>query len=182
MKQYRLIKEFPGSPREGHIVEEYKESRLKNFYHSICEDEDCFSLNLYPSDNLTHYPKFWQKIINLEYKLISYIGSQTNDINKNVIWNISKFDYFPKNHLIPEPAWMIYSVERIKDNKIFKINDIIKHKKWNSIGKITSIRTNSINLELILFSIDWNIKNNVNDDSEAFIEDIEHYKKLTKTN
>lgn len=61
----------------------------------------------------------------------------------------------------------------MKNNNIFTINDVIHHKKWDSIGTIKSFRV--LNNKILVW-IDWNIKNNVNDDSEAFINDIEHYK------
>lgn len=61
-KQYKLIKEFPGSPKVGHIIQEYKEKDYKNFYYSICEDNNCCKLSMYHSENIVKYPEFWQKI------------------------------------------------------------------------------------------------------------------------
>lgn len=58
------------------------------------------------------------------------------------------------------------------DKNIFTIGDIVEHKKWNSIGTIKSFRTLK---QYIFITINWNIKNNVGDDSEASLKDLEHY-------
>lgn len=65
-----------------------------------------------------------------------------------------------------------------KNKNTFTIGDVVEHKKWDSVGTIKSFRKLG---QYILIIIDWNIKNNVGDDSEASLKDIEHYVKQQST-
>lgn len=63
-KRYKLIKEFPGSPKVGHVIKEYSNTGHKNFYHSESEDEDSIDLRMYPGWYVVNYPEYWEKINN----------------------------------------------------------------------------------------------------------------------
>jgi len=169
-KRYKLIQEFPGSPNLGHIVEEYEESELQNYYHSINEDEDCNSLKMYYSNNLTCYPNFWKLVIEKHYKIISYIGSSTNSINKNKIWNVSNIEN-PGNHLVNKPAWNINSIKRLSDGEIFTIGDKCNHSKFGGNGIIKNIRI-IYNTDILVFKLDWCQEWKNSDDSECFLENL----------
>lgn len=63
MKKFKLIKEYPGSPRKGHILIPCSREGLQGYYESLEEDEDCFRINMMHSSDIFPYPEFWEKVI-----------------------------------------------------------------------------------------------------------------------
>ena len=59
MKKYKLIKEYPGSPKLGEEVEEYN-----NGYRYIISDLFDY---YYLSRFIEKYPEFWQEIKEKDY-------------------------------------------------------------------------------------------------------------------
>lgn len=94
--KYKLIKEYPGSPKLGTIAE--KESKIKSntsYYYSEGDKRWCV-YDCYVEDN----PEYWEKV------------------NENLWYVVSNRDYQEDNMLFQE--WFIYSIETCfpKDNGV----------------------------------------------------------------
>lgn len=114
MKKYKLIKEYPGSPKLGKIEKVPQFPKADN-------DELYFYI--------TKYPKFWKEIIEKDYEILSFFAN-----DENLIWVKAKdgrFDakwqtYRPtEEDSLKEPGITIHSVKRLSDGKIFTIGDKI---------------------------------------------------------
>ena len=103
-KKYRLIREYPGSPKLGLEIKQNgmfweSEFTTKNVQH--------FHEKFNPED----YPEYWEKIIEKDYEIISwYFG----DMNITKYPDGSAREYF------------IHSVKRLSDGEIFTIGDKVR--------------------------------------------------------
>lgn len=90
MMKYKLIKEYPGSPELGTVVEE--KCKTSNFY--------MFNSNAVLRSHVEDNPKYWEKV------------------NENLWYVVSNRDYQEGNMLFQE--WFIYSIETCfpKDNGV----------------------------------------------------------------
>ena len=95
--KYKLIKEYPGSPKLGTITD-------RTMY--------------FPE----YYPSLWQPVIEKDYEILSLVASERNPQHKKGSKFLHNKDYGFKN-MHPTEFWDIYSVKRISDNKIFTIGD-----------------------------------------------------------
>ena len=95
--KYKLIKEYPGSPKLGTITD-------RTMY--------------FPE----YYPSFWQPVVEKNYEILSLVASEKNPQHKKGSKFLHNKDYKFKN-MYPTEFWDIYSVKRISDNKIFTIGD-----------------------------------------------------------
>ena len=95
--KYKLIKEYPGSPKLGTITD-------RTMY--------------FPE----YYPSFWQPVVEKNYEILSLVASEKHPQHKKGSKFLHNKDYKFKN-MYPTEFWDIYSVKRISDNKIFTIGD-----------------------------------------------------------
>lgn len=138
MKKYKLIKEYPESPKLNDVAESCK--AFKNKY-IVPETTTCESYDIYNPEN---YPEFWEEIIEKDYEILSlkYIKPnnwlwdyKTNQIIKckitdnklnfkrsNGSWDSYDSDYIG---FVTE-VFSIYSIRRLSDGEIFTIGDNIK--------------------------------------------------------
>ena len=100
MKNYRLIKEYPGSPKLGHIDE------LNKTGHN--------NQGEYVQAMYDRNPEFWQEVVKKDYEILSVITNNNKFIEK--VYN---------QDATIEPYWKIHSVKRLSDGEIFTIGDII---------------------------------------------------------
>jgi hypothetical protein len=109
MKQYRLIKEYPGSPGLNTIVE-----KIKNSGSSFYKIENANTA--VPDYHVENNPEFWEEVVEKDYEILSYIkkGSTTCTTTKR---------RGGENH---EEFWNIHSVKRLSDGEVFTIGDLIK--------------------------------------------------------
>ena len=126
MEKYKLIKEYPGSPKLGHI--DSIVNKIETGYYS---------------DN----PEYWEKVVELDYEILSYIHNGS----KNIWKKDSKFEtYFhiegtfnpctKLEDILKYPKiYLIYSVKRLSDNEIFTIGDNVLSKTCHIPNKILSI-------------------------------------------
>lgn len=104
MKQYKLIKEYPGSPPKGTVV-----TPKKYRYYDTSNKMGV------PKGFVENYPEFWQKIQN--YKVVQ-IGRKTvwpgaSPINTEELFTTPYYDTY------------IESIERLSDGRVFSIGDIV---------------------------------------------------------
>jgi len=118
MKRYKLIKEYPGSPKLGTI----KESSSPEF---------------------TGFPEFWEKVVEKDYEILSFyfhggIYKKTGETEKHYltgkIENIFRIDKTKDGILTDgnlenkkfDKNFYIYSVKRLSDGEIFTVGDTIE--------------------------------------------------------
>lgn len=141
-KNYKLIREYPGSPKLGTILPENGTTNGNIFY-----DKEANPHRLY----IDKFPHFWQEIVEKEYEILSFIVNQskgvliigdtvskTNDSfkgtsshNRGIIAGNSENEFLSKDH------WSIHSVKRLSDGEIFTVGD--KVNCWDGIKKIEMI-------------------------------------------
>lgn len=128
MKKYKLIKEYPGSPSLGFILDKTWEVN--------------YPLNYYLINGLTfnpnNHPEFWELVIEKDYEILSYITDTKTVWRKNVMNNT----YFITNNfglgleldilLSDKYNGRIHSIKRLSDGEIFTIGDNIEIRNLNS--------------------------------------------------
>lgn len=135
MKKYELIKEYPGSPKIGTVV-----NNLEN-------------------DTISAYPEFWKEVSDFDknYEIMSFKISTNNGNTWSITRRISNgrflHESIDENELPIENAFndgygayeedmyneydepddiiIINSVKRLSDGKIFTIGDIVQYKVGN---------------------------------------------------
>lgn len=114
MKKYKLIKEYPGSPKLGFIIEFTKTGYLYKPGLSINE-------NILKNKNFEDYPEFWQEVIEKDYEILQFrsLESFKQGLIIEVYNNLDKY--------LNSQSWEIYSVKRLSDGEIFTIGDKVYH-------------------------------------------------------
>ncbi len=116
MKKYKLIKEYPGSPKLGII----------------------YDTSLFLFNNYKNYPEFWEEVIEKNYEILSlqciinpnrgliYTVRNGELINSNgspCYYSIENaLEFWAEEH----KSWVIHSVKRLSDGEIFTIGDKIR--------------------------------------------------------
>lgn len=115
--KYKLIKEYPGSPKLGSIIEE------DDGAYYIPDDNNKLSfteLDYYPYV----YPEFWEKVIEKDYEILSF-----KNIHNNLIYD--KYQEIYRNETSTRligyclEFYKIHSIKRLSDDEIFTIGDKI---------------------------------------------------------
>jgi hypothetical protein len=125
--KYKLIKEYPLSPKLGLVVEN------QEFPHESYFSNGFFSIKI---EEITPYPELWEKVEELDYEVeeVFYSGQirkllqgQYRLINLGIGFDL---DYVLKN------KGVIYSVKRLSDGEVFTIGDtiIINYKPNNKVA------------------------------------------------
>ena len=126
--KYKLIKEYPGSPKLGTITD-------RTMY--------------FPE----YYPSFWQPVIEKDYEILSLVASERNPQHKKGSKFLHNKDYkFKSMH--PTEFWDIYSVKRLSDGEIFTIGD---KTNFGLISKIV-INNNSLSFYFEQKSCGYNLQ------------------------
>ena len=130
MKKYKLIKEYPGSPELGTVVNELLIGYIYGNMIETCKE------------NIENSPEFWEEIIEINYKIVkcrpksnyNYVFGDIMNVkfengryyfynNNNNNWDfysgLDTVEVFFKN-------FNIYAVERLSDGKVFTIGDRVK--------------------------------------------------------
>ncbi len=116
MKKYKLIREYPGSPELGAIVQDTNPNNgAKDSYFSLNWGTGKQSFIVGKNHNCENQPEFWQEIIEKKYEIL-------------------KQEYYPGNHSNSK----IISIKRLSDGEIFTIGDKIKNSFSSCIGNILS--------------------------------------------
>lgn len=138
MKRYKLIKEYPGSPKLGFIINSNHLYYGQNYY--------IISGNIM---NPSKYPEFWEEVVERDFEILSFIHTQSSVIfnkckdGKFSSLNFDKGSGFEFHFLHQGNAFKIYSIKRLFDGEIFTIGDRVKY--YNKYTKIKSIYYNEHN-------------------------------------
>lgn len=127
MRKFKLIKEYPGSPKLGYIFEMYK--GYKGDYHE--------------------QPEFWEEIIEKSYEILSIISptgvvyKKDSQIKDAFCYEDGKAPFF----YIKMLEFKIQSVKRLSDGEIFTVGDSVEYEdeKYH-IGEI-KIDNNKIKIK-----------------------------------
>lgn len=136
--KYKLIKEYPGSPEIGTIVD-----------LGSCADNSCYwdGINFSP----IKYPEFWAKVVERNYEILEKF--QTLNGAKYIYGN----DHFNWEYILARD-YPISKVKRLSDGQIFTIGDKIEYKvggywAWSSREAITGFRVRN-DREIIIICLD----------------------------
>lgn len=143
MKKYKLIKEYPGSPKLNTIINEKTSEHFKGKYeiNGIVEE----------SDQVENYPEFWEeldkkeKVLTTEDGIDIFEGNDLYYINENAEikeWKCFKTDYLHLNKI------KYFSSQESADEYLktlikcsLSIYDLIKnYGQKDSIGDIIIVR------------------------------------------
>jgi hypothetical protein len=115
--KYKLIREYPGSPKLGEI-------------RTGAEENERFHLTQKCMEN---NPEYWEKIIEKDYEILSLISSDNTIItyengggcykNDELKKDYKDKEYFLLCFLIHKDLWKINSIKRLSDNEIFSVGD-----------------------------------------------------------
>lgn len=139
MIQYKLIQEYPGSPKLG-TIDWYKTDEFGPSSNSIWQ-----GTNFYDA-----HPKYWQKVEEVDYEIISLklTGGEiitfkngkcihrTDDQSVDYTFNLDKC----MSNL--SSTEYIHSVKRLSDGEVFTIGDNINYDHYSNFNKITKISIN----------------------------------------
>lgn len=124
MNKYKLVKEYPGSPKIGYISQKTHDNDL-HYYKGITFDPSA-------------YPDYWEKIVEKDYKVLSLISTRDDKTiityeNGGGVYGAGFFesvyksvDYWVECFTGHNNPWSIYSIKRLSDGEIFTIGDTIK--------------------------------------------------------
>lgn len=122
--KYKLIKEYPGSPKLGNTIDNLENDWIEN------------------------YPEFWEKIVEKDYEILSLKSIHSTTVidykNGGGSYIKGKFEAVYKSKdkwvksFLTSGVWVIHSVKRLSDGEIFTIGDKVVGYN-NSIAKIKTI-------------------------------------------
>lgn len=111
--KYKLIKEYPGSPKLGHVI------CCNDFTHNGVDRHSC-----------SDYPEFWEEVIEKDYEILSL--KKNNNINTVVSFDIDI------NRLLKYTEIKIHKVKRLSDGEVFTVGDKITGATYNEPRNIIS--------------------------------------------
>lgn len=161
MKEYKLIKEYSGSPKLGTIVNCSEKHKIYNY-----DSEDYF-IGL-PKHQVKNLPEYWEEVVKKDYqiiKLISKSGDISDLINNSgeIAWSIDD----DINYMMPEDiinlneGHEIYCVKRLSDGMVFSIGDRVQYKTmniWNDTSTSTILKMSLYHDKIIIstnIAVDW---------------------------
>ena len=110
--KYKLIKEYPGSPKLGFITN---------------------NTMYFPE----YYPSLWEPIVEKDYEILKLISSKSNPQHKENSKILDNKDYKFKQ-MYPTKYWDIYSVKRLYDGEVFTVSDNVIGNFTNTKYNISS--------------------------------------------
>jgi hypothetical protein len=138
MKKYKLIKQYPASPKLGFIVAQKPCGIYYNMETGIH----------YGSATLENYPEYWQEVVDHEFEIISF----KQDSGVTDLWtkfregwsrNVNGYPVtgpYSTEAILENSLYKIHSVKRLSDGEIFTVGD--RAKTITSKGKHTVTQLN----------------------------------------
>ena len=131
MVKYKLIKEYPGSPKLGSIIQDTnpvngaKDSWFEENWCKLGKTSFILGKNLHPEN----YPKFWEEIKENEFLILSVSATKENTLYKvghvDKITNTKSYTKCILEDSMSLGYWEIHSVQRLSDGEIFKLGDAV---------------------------------------------------------
>ena len=124
MKRYKLIKEYPGSPKLGSIIK--NEDVFKGHWYTITEKKHLGTIEPWK------YPEFWEEVVEKDYEILSLKA-------ENVVFKKTEFNEWKKygtEEIYPnlevgscyvKTPLEIFSIKRLSDGEIFTVGDMIEN-------------------------------------------------------
>lgn len=113
-KKYRLIREYPGSPKLGTIIE----WRVSLGGYWAYKRSDYKSVPNWKSIQLTepkNHPEYWEEVVEKDYEILSVISSGKSNVyskGEKILYNK---DYKFKE-MYSDQFWDIHSVKRLSSS------------------------------------------------------------------
>jgi hypothetical protein len=120
MKKYKLIKEYPGSPKLGTIVEVKRDGYIYWNVNSNINNPT----NYIHDSAMEQYKEFWEKVVEKDYEILSFITLDNKIIVDKSKYNNSQETWETAFNFLEN--YKIHSVKRISDGEIFTIGDNVK--------------------------------------------------------
>lgn len=138
MKKFKLIKEYPGSPKLGTVLSpsvDKGNENTNNFYW----EGSWFNPN--------KFLEFWQEVPKLEYQILDFMYAELDLISFKVTSDENIFQ--PSGLCIQRTAEQlleerhrIHSIRRLSDGLIIKIGDTVVTKNTLTTGVVTGFKIN----------------------------------------
>lgn len=109
-KYYKLIKEYPGSPKLGTIAHEDKYNPNK-YYTALGE------FAMLTQNTLDKFSEFWEKVVEEDYEILEYYQGEYTYSKSHQNWNY-----------ICEKGYPIKKIKRLSDGEVFTVGDKINGK------------------------------------------------------
>lgn len=144
MKKYKLIKEYPGSPKIG------TEATFRKDYNDYpCSDPFHQPLT---RKSIEEFPEFWEEVKELEYEVLSYKYEnrifqlstrkecRDQEDQKGIYYRCKDTSFINTASMhILNPNPIIHSIKRLSDGEVFTIGDKVQHKAGTDTGIINKI-------------------------------------------
>jgi hypothetical protein len=120
--QYRLIKEYPGSPKVGDIVKGYG----RDGWYSKGEGHSTYDWR-----QVVNYPEFWEEVVEKDYEIISFKQDSgitdlwtkfTGGWSRNINGYPTTVPYTLED-ILKNDLYTIHSVKRMSDGEVFTVGD-----------------------------------------------------------
>lgn len=125
LKKYRLIREYPGSPKLGTIAEKFGNDSIK-FSNGVMLSSAIIG---YFDKIITNNPKYWEEIVEKDYEILEYR-------NNSILKKIKNYKDYIKLINYSKQFWHIYKVKRLSDGKIFTVGDKVLLLGYNTPNTI----------------------------------------------
>lgn len=126
MKEYKLIKKYPGLPKDwevGMIVGTGDRQGLACF--SPCSGE--YTDKHIDHNDVINNPEFWEEVKQISYEILSFTDGFNINNRYGKYFSINTQYYYSEKDLLKNPSWKIHSVRRLSDNEILTIGDKTNH-------------------------------------------------------
>jgi hypothetical protein len=123
MSKYKLIKSYPGSPElNTEIIKSkiyYADYLNQGSYETfMVKGDNGFNLN-----NPQDYPEFWEKVVEKDYEILSFISDKNcidtkRENGKFLAKNLKGEGYYIESGYLKCNSHNIHSVQRLSDGEI----------------------------------------------------------------
>lgn len=151
-KKYKLIKEYPGSPKKDFILDESWKCKYTG-------NHGTYTLNTM-NFNPESYPDHWEEVIEKDYEILSLISTKSDKTiityengggryGENFFEHVYKLkDYWIECFTTNNNPWKIYSVKRLSDGEKFTIDDDIIEQSEHSKIEYFEVRGDDLVLRI----------------------------------
>lgn len=127
MKRYKLIREYPGSPKLGTTYQEIEGlcPYHGKMYKNLSKEGDCLL-----ASEIENQPEYWEEVVEEDYEILSF---KTNFDNEVIYYKDIDID----DELNNTKYLNIHSVKRLSDGEVFTVGDKVFSEYVNyTINKI----------------------------------------------